>query len=85
MAVQKRELFCEIWTLLGKRRQPTDGRENTPFRLNFPPLSGKTTSLQDYIKTITLAEKKLKGVFMRLTMILAVGRVLGRNFYECLV
>lgn len=81
----KRELFCEIWTLLGKRRQPTDGRENTPFRLSFPPLSGKTTSLQDYIKTITLAEEKLKGVFMRLTMILAVGRVLGRNFYECLV
>lgn len=58
----KRELFCEIWTLLGKRRQPTDGGENTPFRLSFPPLSGKTTSLQDYIKTITLAEEKLKGV-----------------------
>lgn len=43
------------------------------------------TSLQDYIKTITLAEEKLKGVFMRLTMILAMGRALGRNFYEYLV
>lgn len=70
----------------------TAGKEKTAnrwkgkySRLDFPPLSGKTTSLQDYIKTITLAEEKLKGVFMTLTMILAVGRVLGRNFYECLV
>lgn len=28
-----------------------------------------------------LAEEKLNGVFMRLTMILAVGRVLGRNLH----
>jgi len=27
------ELFSETWMLLGKRRQPTDGRENTPISI----------------------------------------------------
>lgn len=54
------ELFCKAWMLSGSKMQPTDRRENNPFHLYFPSLSGKATSLQNEIKTMILDKETLK-------------------------